>query len=379
VFLGLALLLYRFVNYNPGFVTLVAVIVVAWRYGVGPAFLSSFVGAYGIRVAFLGKSWIPEPADFLRFGVYLGFTYLISELSLGRRKAEDALREANQALENRVRERTADLEARTRELEEANLALRRQIEERERAEAALSRNMAALQRSNAALEQYAYIASHDLREPLRSISAFVQLLDRRYRTEMGEEARFYVEQAVSGVHRMEALIRDLLAYSRAGRETAFEWIDADEVVDTACLNCSESIKESGAEIVRPSRLPRVFADRGGLAQVFQNLLQNAIKYRQKDAPRIEIGCEETESGAHFWVRDNGVGIDPRYHDQIFIIFQRLQPRQDTGTGIGLAICKAIVERHHGRIWVESQVGLGSTFHFTVNAASSPIAIPAAVA
>jgi PAS domain S-box-containing protein len=228
-----------------------------------------------------------------------------------------------------------------------------------------------LQRSNAELEQFAYVASHDLQEPLRMVASYTQLLARRYGDKLDGDAKEFISFAVDGVTRMQALINDLLAFSRVGtRGGAFEEVAADAVLDRVLTTLGPSIQDAGAQIIREP-LPIVQADPLQLGQVFQNLLSNAIKFRKPDsAPRVRISAEPENEEWVFAVTDEGIGIEAQYMDRIFILFQRLHTRADyPGTGIGLAICKKIVERHGGRIWLRSTPGEGSTFYFSLPAAA----------
>ena len=245
-----------------------------------------------------------------------------------------------------------------------------QFAERKRMEAALEEKAKELERSNKELEQFAYIASHDLQEPLRMIASYTQLLERRYKDKLDADARQFISYAVDGAGRMQTLINDLLAYSRVGtRPKAFVRIDCGEVVKKALKNLEIAIEESKARIT-VTDLPQVAGDATQLTQLFQNLVGNAIKFRGDKPPVIHISALPEREGTaqvwHFSVRDEGIGIDPQYFERIFVIFQRLHTREEyPGTGIGLAVCKKIVERHGGRIWVESEAGRGSTFHFTI--------------
>jgi light-regulated signal transduction histidine kinase (bacteriophytochrome) len=220
--------------------------------------------------------------------------------------------------------------------------------------------------SNAELERFAYIASHDLQEPLRMVSSFLQLLQKKYKGQLDEKADQYIHYAVDGAERMKALIMDLLEYSRAGssKET-FGRVETETIVKEVGDIFREKIIAARAQ-VDISSLPVVWGDKVQLLQLFQNLLSNALKYHADRTPVIRI-CAREEPGCWlFSVEDNGIGIDPQFSDKIFIIFQRLHNKTDySGTGIGLAICKKIVERHGGRIWVESSPDQGSTFYFTI--------------
>jgi PAS domain S-box-containing protein len=240
------------------------------------------------------------------------------------------------------------------------------ITERKQAEEDLKRLLSELERSNKELEQFAYVASHDLQEPLRMVASYVQLLERKYKSNLDEKADKYIFFAVDGVKRMQKLIDGLLAYSRVSRGAQFTAIDADGAMDQAVAGLSVSIRENQAAVTR-DRLPRVKADETQLSQVFQNLIANAIKFRKRDvAPAVHVSAIRTEREWVFSVRDNGIGIESQYYDKIFQIFQRLHGRDEyPGTGIGLSLCKRIIERHGGRMWLESEPGKGSTFFFTI--------------
>jgi light-regulated signal transduction histidine kinase (bacteriophytochrome) len=222
-----------------------------------------------------------------------------------------------------------------------------------------------LERSNKDLEQFAYVASHDLQEPLRMVSSYTQLLAQRYEGQLDEKAKKYIDYAVDGAVRMQRLINDLLTYSRVStRGKPLEPIDASSVLGETIGNLYAAIQESRA-IVTNDDLPTVRADAGQLLQVFQNLIANAIKFHGTDSPRIHVSARDAGHEWIFSVRDNGIGIDPQYKESLFVIFRRLHTRQEyPGTGIGLAVCKRIVERHGGRIWFESEPGKGTTFFFT---------------
>jgi signal transduction histidine kinase len=230
----------------------------------------------------------------------------------------------------------------------------------------LEESVAELGRSNADLQQFAYVASHDLQEPLRMVSSYTQLIARRYKGKLDADADEFIAFAVDGANRMQRLILDLLAYSRvntAGRQ--FEPTAMETVLKAALNNLTDAVKESQA-VITHDPLPAVMGDDKQLAQLFQNLLSNAVKFGGAQPPRIHISAKQTDGEWLFSVRDHGIGLDPQYADLIFVIFQRLHTRAEyPGTGIGLAICKKIVERHGGRIWVESELGKGATFYFTL--------------
>jgi signal transduction histidine kinase len=256
-----------------------------------------------------------------------------------------------------------ELERALGELQSAHDELELRVEER----------TAELERSNQELQQFAYVASHDLQEPLRMVTSYLQLLNRRYENQLDSDAREFIAFAVDGASRMHRLINDLLAYSRVGtRSRPLEPTDSQAILDQVLMNLRVAIDETGA-VVTHDPLPSVMADATQLAQLFQNLIGNAIKFRNERSPEIHIAVAQhtTESPAVagrwlFSVRDNGIGIDPQYGERIFQIFQRLHGREEyDGTGIGLAICKRIVELHGGSIWVDSQPGEGATFHFSL--------------
>jgi signal transduction histidine kinase len=264
-------------------------------------------------------------------------------------------------------------------LEQKNRELEQQIQERQRAEedvrrlnAELERRVqertAELSRINDELRQFAYVASHDLQEPLRTVGSYAQLLSRRYRGQLGADADEFISYMVSGVNRMHTLLNDMLAFSRVtqSQNKPLATASLDTVLATSLLNLELTIKESGATVTNDP-MPSVRCDETQIAQVFQNLIGNAIKYRGTDAPQVHIWAEPGDGEHVISVRDNGIGIDPQYHERIFGIFKRLHGRELPGTGMGLAICKRILERHNGRIWVESEAGKGATFRFALPA------------
>ncbi len=249
----------------------------------------------------------------------------------------------------------------------ARLQRDRQERARQRAEQELVGKAEELARSNAELADFAYVASHDLQEPLRMVGSYLRLLERRYEDKLDGDAREFIEFAVDGAKRMQTLIEDLLAYSRVTtRGTAFEPVDSNEVVDEVIQNLQVTIEETDATVTRDD-LPTVAADRTQLVQLVQNLVGNAIKFHGQEPPQVQVSAQKPDEVWVFSVRDNGIGIDPKYADRIFKIFQRLHTREEySGTGIGLAVCRRIVDRHEGRIWFESQPGKGTTFFFTLS-------------
>jgi len=275
--------------------------------------------------------YLPTPAtpEVLRSKVAV-FIELFKKTQEVRRQ-EQALRALNAQLEQRVAERTAEL-----------------------------------QRSNEELQQFAYVVSHDLQEPLRVVASYVQQLAERYQDKLEAEANELIGYALDGAKPMQQLIVDLLAYSRIetiGQE--FAPTDCEGVLQRVLSDLRVAIEESGAEVTHDP-LPQVMADNVQLGQVLQNLLGNAIKFRSQEPPRIHVSARQEGQQWVFSVRDNGIGINPRYAERIFGIFERLHPRTEyPGTGIGLAICKKIVERHGGQIWVESEPGKGAAFFFTL--------------
>jgi light-regulated signal transduction histidine kinase (bacteriophytochrome) len=242
----------------------------------------------------------------------------------------------------------------------------RDITELKKAEKLLELRLEELAHSNEELEQFAYISSHDLQEPLRMITSYLQLLQRRYQGNLDDKADKYIHFAVDGATRMQNLINDLLEFSRVAKSTReLETVNSEFILHQVQSNLKIMIKENNATVSHDP-LPDVLIDPTQMIQLFQNLIANGIKFHGDDPPKIHITAEKKEIEWLFSVQDNGIGIDPHYSERIFEIFKRLHTREKYyGTGIGLAICKRIVERHGGRIWVESELGQGSTFYFTL--------------
>ena len=304
-------------------------VVVSMLYG------GTLVGVLGCSSVRVERTWIEEDITFLR---------MVGEIfvnALERRRAEEELQHRLE-VEGRI-----------------TVELKREVDERKRTEEELAR-------SNAELQSFAYVASHDLQEPLRMVASYLQLLERRYSGKLDDDADEFINYAVDGATRMQRLINDLLTYSRVStRGKEFELINCETVLDHTLSNLKIAIEESEA-IVTHDPLPTVMADDIQLGQLLQNLTANAIKFRNEKAPHVHISAEQKKGEWIFSVQDNGIGIDPDYKERIFVIFQRLHGMKDyPGTGIGLAVCKRIVERHGGRIWVDSQPGDGCTFYFTI--------------
>jgi PAS domain S-box-containing protein len=249
------------------------------------------------------------------------------------------------------------------------------ITERKQAQEVLEARSRELLRSNAELEQFAYVASHDLQEPLRMVASYTSLLAEEYGAALDDDARLYIHFAKDGAERMQQLIHDLLSYSRiSSRKRAPSAVSSAECLDLALANLRISLDETGC-VIRRGDLPIVLGDRSQIVDLFQNLIANAIKFRRGSPPVIEVLAESEPGGVKFAVRDNGIGMEPQYFDEVFQVFRRLHTKEEyPGTGIGLAICKRIVERVGGRIWVESVIGQGSTFYFTWPAPTSKVEV-----
>lgn len=281
---------------------------------------------YDIRVAQSGSDEIAELSS--------GFNEMLYQIKL----RDDEVQTARNSLEQRVQERTKELKEKAR----------------------------ALEISNKELEQFAYIASHDLQEPLRMIGSFAQLIARRYKGKINSEINDYIDFIVEGVSRMQNLIEDLLLFSRVNtRKTNFQKVEFKNIVEKCKSNLRYAIEKNEAQITY-TELPSLVIDELKILQLFQNLVSNAIKFRSDIPPHIHIAAEEQENHWLFAVKDNGIGIEKEYAKKVFMIFQRLHKNTYPGTGIGLSICKRIVELHRGNIWFESEVGRGTTFFFTIH-------------
>lgn len=275
-----------------------------------------------------------------------GTLVLSAIVDISERLRLEATRRENEELERRVQERTAELEHQAEQLRVSNLAL---------------------ERSNIELQQFAYVASHDLQSPLRSISSFMQLLERKAWDQVDDQGRRWIRSAAEATQRLSMLIRDLLEVSRVdSRAQAFTAVPLDDVLSDALRLLGETMDDSRAEVVRAGGLPLVLGDRSQLVQLFQNLLGNAIKYCGPEPPRIEVSAELDGAQWRVCLRDHGIGIAAEHHERVFEIFRRLHSQKAyPGTGLGLAVCRRVVTRHGGRIWVESPEGRGSRFIFTL--------------
>lgn len=240
------------------------------------------------------------------------------------------------------------------------------VTELKQAQHVLERNAQNLERSNVDLQQFAYVASHDLQEPLRAVSSYCQLLEKHYSPQLDERGLRWLQFIVNGARRMQTLVRDLLTYARIDNK-AESWltVDSGQACRQALENLAQTIEETHANVT-VGKLPVVWADATQMEVLFQNLIANAVKFRGDQPPKVSITATRVGSDWQFAVKDNGIGIKPEFHERVFEIFKRLQSQESyPGTGIGLAICKRIVQRFGGRIWVESELGRGSTFFFTV--------------
>jgi len=244
--------------------------------------------------------------------------------------------------------------------------LEEEIEERKRMELKIKNYSRVLERSNKELESFAYVASHDLQEPLRSISSYMQLVEKRYKEKLDDKGKDFIQRAVNGALRMQEMINDLLTYSRiTSRGESFDLCSLEKILDRVLANMSPAVEQKNAVVTR-SPLPELTCDESQIHRLFQNLISNAIKFCSRSRPVIRITAEEQKDHWLLSIKDNGIGIDPSHQETIFKIFQRINVKNKyPGTGVGLAICRKIVERHEGKIWVESKPGKGSTFFFTL--------------
>jgi signal transduction histidine kinase len=312
------------------------------------------------------------------FGIAIGLVLVVAGLALVlratairpvRQLASEVRRVADGDFEHQVGQRgPREIVGLAADVNAMRLRILEQLSAVREANEALAGHAAELQRSNAELEQFAYVASHDLQEPLRKVTSFCQLLQRRYGGQLDEKADQYIEFAVDGAKRMQVLINDLLAFSRAGRSAeALGPVAADAALAAATANLSTQITEAGA-VIEAGPLPTVRGQLTLLTVVFQNLLGNALKFRGEQPPRIEVTAERDGAFWLFSLTDNGIGIEPQYADRVFLIFQRLHERAAyPGTGIGLAMCRKIIDYLGGRIWLDTGVSQGARFRFTVPA------------
>ena len=301
----------------------------------------------------------------LRIDYLVELAVFLAEAGLNKMQ----LQELMQSLEARIEERTRDL----KDSQIATLKMAQDAEEArqvaQKANEKLKGAMDELNRSNKELQQFAYVASHDLQEPLRMVASYTELLEERYKGKLDAKADKYIGYAVDGAKRMQGLINDLLGLSRVNTHgKSFDKIDGNEIVEKALWALSKAIEEKQAQI-QVDRLPTIMGDDGQLIQLFQNLIGNAIKFHGAENPVVKVGAKKENAKWVFSVQDNGIGIDPMFFDRVFVIFQRLHGRDAyQGSGIGLAISKKIVERHGGKLWVESEPGKGSVFYFSLIAA-----------
>ncbi|MFD4661836.1 sensor histidine kinase [Streptomyces halstedii] len=273
------------------------------------------------------------------------------------------------AFGNRIEVRgPSDVRAVAAAVEDMRRRLAAELAESQERETLLAEQTGELRRSNSELEQFAYVASHDLQEPLRKVASFCQLLEKRYGTELDDRGKQYIAFAVDGAKRMQVLINDLLTFSRVGRvQESWKPVDLDRSLDRALGNLTLAVEDAGATVVRENPLPELLGDATTLAMVWQNLIGNAIKFRRPDVPcRITVGCVREGEDWHLTVADNGIGIAPEFSDKVFVIFQRLHARDEyEGTGIGLSLCRKIIEFHGGRIWLDPEPAEGTLIHFTL--------------
>ncbi len=283
------------------------------------------------------------------------------------RAASEAVRSG--AFDRRIEiQGPSDVQAVAGAVENMRQRLSDELAETQKREDLLADQTQELRRSNSELEQFAYVASHDLQEPLRKVASFCQLLEKRYGTELDDRGKQYIAFAVDGAKRMQVLINDLLTFSRVGRvHEGWKPVDLGRSLDRALGNLAAAVEDSGAVVERPEELPELVGDATALTMVWQNLVGNAVKFRHPDrSPRITVDCVREDENWHLTVSDNGIGIPPEFADKVFVIFQRLHGRDEyDGTGIGLALCRKIIEFHGGRIWLEPEPVEGTRIHFTL--------------
>jgi signal transduction histidine kinase len=333
----------------------IAVLVSGWWGGYGPGLLSAVLMNFAAPY-FFNASWDPSRVDVTRLILSISLSLLVSYIAARRDQLEAELRASNQELERRVRERTNELALANEELHGLTDDLKRSNRD--------------LQQTNQELERFAYIASHDLQEPLRTMSLYAQLLSRQYSGKLGAEANEMLDFIRGGSARMQELVAAVMEFSRStSHPLRFTDVDVGIVLAAAKANLISAITEQEASIIA-DELPVVFCDATHLARVFQNLISNALRFRSSARPEIRIAVIRDTEAWRFSVEDNGIGIAPEYQERIFHLFSRLHPwTKIPGAGIGLAVCKRIVEHHGGTIWVESVVNAGSRFYFTVPASS----------
>ncbi|MFN3324427.1 MAG: sensor histidine kinase [Bryobacteraceae bacterium] len=321
--------------------------------GVGPGLLFSLLSVVSVQY-FFAEHFTITTASVLTLITLWGMVFLIGKLISARRKAVESLETLNAGLEERVEKRTAELAATVDRLQQ-------EVRRREQVEAAL-------RRSNEELQRFAFIASHDLQEPLRTMSLYAQLLSRRYGDRLDAEGVASVGYICESAQRMQALIQGYMEYSQVERYSGVEDMDAGAVVRHVVSDLTSAVRESGAQ-VEIGELPLVRANPTLLSRLFQNLLLNSIKYRSERPLCIRVFAEEAGGEWIFTVEDNGIGIPLEYAEQVFVIFKRLHGREREGYGVGLAVCKRIVEHHGGRIWVEPVPDGGTRLRFTLKPAN----------
>jgi signal transduction histidine kinase len=329
---------------------IIIVLLCASFWGTRPAIFAAIISILSLAYFFLKPIYsfqVSDPKDWFIIVMFF-ITAIVAGNLYTRAKGREEAEFAKKEIENLYK----DLQKENDERKQIEMDLRARTDE--------------LTRSNEELEQFAYVASHDLQEPLRLVASFSQLLALHYKGKLDEEADKYIEYIVEAALRMQQLILDLLDYSRiTTRGKEFAPVNSENVLNEAILNLKVVIGENNA-IISHEPLPTIMGDYSQLVQLFQNLLSNAIKFCGDDQPNINISAEIEGDNWVFQVKDNGIGIEPQYHKRIFEVFERLHERSEySGTGIGLAISKNIVERHGGRIWVESELNKGSTFYFTI--------------